>query len=122
MQGRPLGGEVQGDLLEVVGDQLTAGDIDDGGDADPAGIARLALVVRLVQEADAEDRVPAVRVEGEAPAAVVLDGVGDGQGERVLQAEQPPGDQRAARPGAGAADDQAVAAGLDGPAVRGRRR
>ncbi len=118
VQCRPLGGEVQGDPLVVVGDQQTGGHVDDGRDADAARVAGLAGVVRLLEVTDAEHRVLAVRVEGEAPAHVVLDGVGHGEGQGRLQAEQAARDQRAARPGAGAADDEPVAAGLDRPAVR----
>src|SRR3712207_7046189 len=41
----------------------------------------------------------------------------DGHGDRVLQAEQPPDDHRPARPRAGAADHEPVAARLDRVAV-----
>src|SRR5690606_41863232 len=37
----PLCGQVEGDLRVVVGDEHTAGDVDDGGHADPAGVVRV---------------------------------------------------------------------------------
>src|SRR5690606_8267779 len=58
----------------------------------------------------------AVGVEGESPAAFVLDGVGHGHREDRFQTEQSAHDQRPVGPGARATHDQAISAGFDAPA------
>src|SRR5690606_23554782 len=53
--GAPLGLEVEGELLEVVGQRLAGGDLDDGRDGHPAVVVRVGGLVGLAQVLDAED-------------------------------------------------------------------
>src|SRR5690606_34383503 len=114
----PLAGEVERHLGVVVGHHLAGGDVDDGGDGDPARVVREAGEVGLLQPLDAEHRVPAVRVEVEGPRALVVRRTGQPEGDDVLQAEQPPHDDGAVRPRAGAGRDQPVATRLHRVPVR----
>ena len=77
MEGPPLGGQVERDLGVVVGDDLAARDVDDGGDRDAPFVAGEAGEVRLLQPFDAEDRVAPSRIEVERPAAGVMRRSGD---------------------------------------------
>ena len=115
--GPPLGGHVQGDLGEVVGDDLAGGHVDDRGHGDAAVVAGEPGEVRLLQPFDAEHRVAAARVEVEGPAALVVGRAADAHRQDVLQPEQPAHDDGPAGPRAGPADHQPVAAGLDRVAV-----
>src|SRR5699024_11089277 len=91
---RPLGGEVQGDLGEVVGDHCAAGDVHDGGHGDPARVVRHPGEVSLLQPFDTQDRVHAAGVQVERPGPCVMGGTGEPHGDRVLQPEQSAHDAR----------------------------
>src|SRR5690606_24507979 len=108
-------GEVLRDPGEVVGDDLAAGDLHDRRDGDPPRVVGVAGEVRLLEPLDAQDGVPAVRVEVERPRADVVDGAGQPDGQGVLEPQEPPDDEGAVGPGAGPRGDETVAPGLDGP-------
>jgi hypothetical protein len=113
----PLRGQVEGDLREVVGDDLAAAHVDDGGHGDAQRILGVVGEEGLLQPLDAQHGVAAAGVEVEGPAALVVRRAADSHGQHVFQAEEPAHDRRAVRPRAGPRDDQPVAAGLDGEAV-----
>ena len=113
----PLHSQVDGHLGEVVGDDGAGGDVDDGRHGDPPGIVRDAGEVRLLQPLDAEHRVDAAGVQVERPAALVVGRAAEAHRHRILQPEEPPDDDRPARPGARTRRDEAVSAGFDRVAV-----
>ena len=114
---RPLGREVERDLREVVGDDGLGRDVDDRRHRDALRVLRVAGEVGLLQPLVAQHRVAAAGVEVEGPAALVVRRAAQAHRDRRLQAEQPPHDDRAVGPRAGAGGDQPVAARLDRPAV-----
>lgn len=114
----PLGGQVPLQQRVLVGDDLARGDLHHRGDGDALGVAGDGLLVGLAQVLDPEHRVDVPRVEVEAPAALVVQRARDAQRYRVLQPEQPPGDDHPVRPRAGARTDEAVAARLHRPRRR----
>ena len=113
----PLQRQVEGDLREVVGDHLAGRHVDDRGHGDALGVVREPREERVLEPLDAEHRVAAVGVEVEGPAALVVGRSAHAHAEHVLEAEQPPHDDRAVGPRAGPGDDQPVAVRLDRPAV-----
>ena len=115
--GSPLGVEVEGDLREVVGDQLPACDLDHRRHGDPAGVVRKACEVGLLHPRIPEHRIHAVRVEIEGPAPLVVSRPAQSHRDRRLQTEQPSDDDRPARPRTRPRGDQPVPAGLDRVAV-----
>src|SRR5699024_2904225 len=112
-----LGGEVEGDLLEVVGDDGAAGHVDDGRHGDAARIVGEPGEVGLLEPLVAEHGVDSALVEVEGPGALAMGGGGHAHGQGGLEAEQAAGDEGAVGPGARACRDEPVAARLDGPAV-----
>src|SRR5690625_634969 len=113
----PFGGEVQRDLWEVVGDDLPGGDLDDGRDGDAAVVVRETGEVGLLEPFDTEYWVDLAGVEIEGPAALIVGGSGQAEGDDVLQAEESANDQGAVGPRARTGGDQPVATGFDGVAV-----
>src|SRR3569833_1435583 len=109
----PLGGQVERDLREVVGDDLAGRDVHDGRHGDAERVVGVAREERLLEALDLQHRVAAARVEVEGPAPLVVGGPADAHGQHGFQAEQPPHDHAAVGPGAGAADDEAVPARFD---------
>jgi hypothetical protein len=80
-------------------------------DADARLVARVGGGIGLAQVPKAVHRVRVVAA-GERPAAAVAKRVDIGDADRVLQAHQPPADQRPVGPRAGPRDVQVVAAAL----------
>lgn len=117
MIGRPLGGEVQGHLGEVVGDHRTGGHIDHRRNGDALGIVRNALEVGVLQPRDLQHRVDATGVQVKGPAALIVGGTAKAYGDNLFQPEQPPHDDGAIGPRAGPRDDQPVPARFDGITV-----
>src|SRR5690606_30342477 len=115
----PLAAHVEGDLREVVGDDGTAGNVDDRGHGDALRVAGDAAVVGLGEPVDAEHGVEPVGVEVERPRPHVVRRPAERDRDGVLEPEQPPHDDRAVRPRARACHDEPVAARLGGPAVGG---
>ena len=89
--------------------------VDDGRHRDPLGVLRVTGEEGLLQPLDAQHRVATAGVEVEGPRPLVVGRAGQAEGQRVLQAEQPPHDDRAVRPRAGPGRDQPVPTRLDRP-------
>jgi hypothetical protein len=115
--GRPLQGQVDGDLREVVGHDLLGGDVDHRRDGDALGVVGVAREERLLQPLVAEHRVPTTRVEVEGPAPFVVRGTAHRHAEHFFEAEQTPYDDRAAGPRTGPGHHQPVPSRLDRPPV-----
>src|SRR5690625_6126150 len=75
----PLGDQVQGHLLEVVGDHGAVARVDDGRHGDAAVVVGEASEVGLLEALDAEHRIPAALIEVEGPGALVVGRTGHGQ-------------------------------------------
>ena len=113
----PLGGEVERHLGEVVGDDRLGRDVDHGRHRDAAGVVGEPGEVGLLQPLVAEHRVDPAGIEVEGPGPHVVGGAAQTHRDGVLQAEQPPDDDRPVGPRAGARRDQPVAARLHRIAV-----
>ncbi|STX14334.1 Uncharacterised protein [Kytococcus sedentarius] len=111
----PLAGEVERQLCEVVGDHLPGGHLHHRRDGDAQRVVGHAGVVALAQPVHPEHGVEAVGIEVEVPGGLAVHGVGQAQGDDLLQAQQAAHDDGAVRPRAGPCGDQPVAAGLHRP-------
>ncbi|SKY08586.1 Uncharacterised protein [Mycobacteroides abscessus subsp. abscessus] len=113
----PLDLEVDGDLLEVVGHDLTAGDVDDRRYGDALRITGEPLLVRVFETWNLQDGVDAAGVEVERPRVLVMGGTAQSQRDRILETEESPNDQRAVGPRARARRNKSIPTCLDRIAV-----
>jgi hypothetical protein len=113
----PLRREVEGDLREVVGHDLTGGHVDDGRHRDAAVVLGEPSEVGLLEPLDPEYWVDAAWVEVESPAALVMRWAAEAHRDHILEPQQPTHDDRAVRPWTRAGRDEAVAPRLDRVAV-----
>lgn len=74
VEARPLRGEVEGDLREVVRDDGSGGDVHHGGHGDAAGIVGEACEERLLEAFDPQHGVDSAGIQVERPRACVVRG------------------------------------------------
>ena len=115
VEGRPLGDEVEVELLVRVCHHGLGGQVDQRRHRDAARIVRDAVEVGLLQAVQAGDGIPLVRVEVEDPGVDVVRGAGQAQGDGVLEAHEAADDDAPAGPRAGSGGHEPVTAGLDRP-------
>ena len=108
MVGSPFRRQVQRQLREIVGDHSAGRHVDDRGDGDAFWIVRKACEIRVLQPGNLQHWVDAAGIEIESPAALVMGWPAKPNGQHAFQSKQPPDDDRAVGPRAGASDDQPV--------------